>query len=151
MKALPLIIAALALFVIIVAVTRPRLIRKMRKEITPNSYTTPATNGTNQGVNNSTTTQPTEGTQMTQKSSGTLTLVVTQPQDGADLSSVTVTVSGKTAPKAEVSVNDKSLTADASGNFTTTITLDEGDDEINVTANDANGNFAEKTISVNLP
>jgi len=75
-------------------------------------------------------------------------LSITAPSNNSTTSAKTVTVKGKTAPKAEVSVNDKDLKADAQGNFSSTVTLDEGDNYIDIVANDTNGNFAEQEIVV---
>lgn len=68
--------------------------------------------------------------------------------DGSSVTSPTVNVSGKAAAKAEVSVNDIDLVADAVGNFSTNITLDEGENLIVVIANDQDGNSAEKDLTV---
>jgi hypothetical protein len=60
----------------------------------------------------------------------------------------TLVIKGVTSPKADVFVNDSEVTADAQGNFTTQITLDEGENTLVVTSNDASGSFAEKDIIV---
>jgi len=77
-----------------------------------------------------------------------ITLTITSPSDGATVTSATVTVKGKTAPRAEVFINDVSTVADANGNFSANITLDEGENPIVIFANDADGNVAEKEITV---
>lgn len=77
-----------------------------------------------------------------------ISLQITQPQPNTTVSNPTITVSGKTSPNADVFVNDKELKANATGNFTTTITLDEGENPIIVVANDADGNSAEQQILV---
>ena len=59
-----------------------------------------------------------------------------------------VTVTGKSFPYAEVFINDTEIKADASGNFTAPVTLDEGENIISVMANDENGNSAEQEITV---
>lgn len=72
-----------------------------------------------------------------------ISLTVSSPTNGQIVSTPTVTVSGKTIPNADVAVNDKDLKANASGNFTTVLTLDEGDNNISVTASDENGSYSE--------
>lgn len=83
-------------------------------------------------------------------SSAAISVMVTSPQDGASLTSGSITVTGKTSPGADVFVNDQETTADASGNFSAKISLDEGPNTIIVTANDAQGNAAESDINVNV-
>lgn len=78
-------------------------------------------------------------------------LEIRSPKDSQLLSGVTVTVSGKTVPNADVSVNDTYLKSDGNGEFSVVVTLEEGDYEITVTANDENGNFAEKSVNILLP
>lgn len=79
-----------------------------------------------------------------------ISLVVISPKNGDTLSSTNVTVTGKTAPNADVFVNDAEGKADMNGNFSITLGLDEGKNQITVSANDANGNAAEETIMVNI-
>lgn len=81
---------------------------------------------------------------------GSITLSVTSPVSGATLSSGNVTVKGKTLPNAEVFINDQSTKADTEGNFSLNLTLDEGENNLVVTANDAEGNVAEQNLSVNI-
>lgn len=77
-----------------------------------------------------------------------LTLTVTSPTSGQTVTTSQITIRGKTAPLAEVFVNDVELKADASGNFSQGMTLEEGENYILVVANDTDGNFAEKELSV---
>ena len=94
----------------------------------------------------------TDSTQTNNQSSyqSNLTLELTSPKDGSTVTSPTISVTGKTSADADVFVNDKELKADSSGNFSTTITLDEGQNSIVVVANDTNGNSAEKQVNVIL-
>lgn len=78
----------------------------------------------------------------------TLSLTLTSPANRTTVSTSTITVSGKTSANAEVFINDKTVKADSSGNFSTSLTLDEGENIIAVSANDANGNFVEKEITI---
>lgn len=72
-----------------------------------------------------------------------ITLTVTQPQDNAVVSLDRLTVRGKTVPNAEIYINDTEGKSDANGNFSLTITLDEGENYIFVTAVDSDGNVAD--------
>ncbi len=78
-----------------------------------------------------------------------ITLTVSAPINGATVTTATVVVRGKTKPNAEVFVNDEATVADTSGSFSVTLTLDEGDNPIVISANDEDGNVAEKELIVN--
>jgi hypothetical protein len=78
----------------------------------------------------------------------TLTLTVISPVDKSTVTKPTLIVKGKTAPKAEVFVNESEGVADGNGNFTLSITLDEGDNPVIVMVNDAEGNVAEKDMNI---
>ena len=91
--------------------------------------------------------QPTAGSQPVSVTNQ-ITLTVTSPANNATVTSGTVTVRGKTVPNADVFVNDTETKADASGNFSAFVTLDEGENSIIIVANDANGNTAEQEIMV---
>jgi hypothetical protein len=82
-------------------------------------------------------------------SQGTLPLTVTSPIDSATLSTNTVTVQGQTTPGATVTVNGNSDVADANGNFSIDVSLDNGPNAINVIAIDDNGNQGEVLLMVN--
>ena len=78
--------------------------------------------------------------------SNNMSLTITSPLNGATLNSPSVTLSGKTSPNAEVFVNDKQTQADAKGNFSIKLNLDEGQNGLVITANDAEGNVVELWI-----
>lgn len=80
--------------------------------------------------------------------SNSIALAISSPANNITVTSSSLVVRGKTAPKAEVFVNDAETKADASGNFSVTLTLDEGENYILVVANDANGNFSEKELTI---
>lgn len=107
---------------------------------TQNQTSTPIITGSNAGV-----TQTQTGS--SDINSG-LSLTVSQPADKSSVTTSSVAVSGKTQPKADVSVNDTDLKADNQGNFSTKVTLDEGENTIVIVATDENGNYAEKEITV---
>jgi|GEM_PF-2132961 len=77
-------------------------------------------------------------------------LEITTPKENDVVSSSLLTVRGKTLPKADVFVNDKELKADSNGNFSTNITLDEGENMIVVVSNDDMGNYLEREFLVSL-
>lgn len=77
-----------------------------------------------------------------------ITLAVSAPADNSTVTSPSVVVKGKTVASAEVFVNDLETKADASGYFSVTLPLDEGDNYILVVANDINGNYSEKDLTV---
>jgi hypothetical protein len=79
-----------------------------------------------------------------------ISLVVTSPVDGSTLTSTNVTVKGKTTPNADVFVNDQTGKADANGNFAISVGLDEGANQIVVSANDSVGNATQQTLSVTV-
>lgn len=68
-----------------------------------------------------------------------LPLTVTSPQDKSEVTTPSITVSGTTASGADVSINDRDLKADVKGKFSTTITLDSGDNYILIVASNENG------------
>jgi len=77
----------------------------------------------------------------------TLSLVISSPADGAVFNKNEVVVSGKTLAGVDISVNEKELTTDSNGNFSTTISLEEGENPILVTAGNEEG-YVEKEITV---
>lgn len=77
-----------------------------------------------------------------------ISLSVSAPASGTTVTSPTVVIKGKTLPKADVFVNDTQVTADAQGNFSATITLDEGENTIVIAANDADGNSSEQELMI---
>lgn len=80
--------------------------------------------------------------------SSEITLTISSPVNGAMVTNPAITVRGTTKPGAEVFVNDVQAKADTSGNFSAKLTLDEGDNPIVVSVNDADGNVAEKELNV---
>ena len=77
-----------------------------------------------------------------------ITLALTSPSDKSTVTVASVVVKGHTVPAADIFVNDTEVTADAGGNFTAQVSLDEGDNIVTVTANDSNGSYAEKDFTV---
>jgi hypothetical protein len=77
-----------------------------------------------------------------------ISLIISSPSNGATVGNASLKVSGKTTAGAEVFVNESETKADANGNFSVTITLDEGDNYIIVMANDSDGNVAEAELTI---
>lgn len=77
-----------------------------------------------------------------------LYLEVTSPSDGDIVVSPSLTITGTTEGNAEVFINENEVKADPQGNFSTIITLEEGENIIVVTSSDDEGNYAEKTLTV---
>src|SRR3989344_1410535 len=81
-----------------------------------------------------------------------LPLTIASPQDNSVVTTPRITVSGTTAPGADVSVNEKDLLANSAGKFTTTLTLEEGQNYILATAASETGFAAwEGTIAYEPP
>lgn len=79
-----------------------------------------------------------------------ISLEIIQPEDQTTVSDPNLTVQGRTTAGAEVFVNDLQLTADSQGNFQANVFLDEGENVIVIVANDQEGNFAEKELTITL-
>lgn len=77
-----------------------------------------------------------------------ITLSVTSPSNNTTVTSPSVVVKGVTLPGADVSVNEKDVVAGASGAFSATLTLEEGDNYIIVVAVDPDGKVAEQELTV---
>lgn len=83
-------------------------------------------------------------------SANEISLEIASPKDGDIVTKSPVVVSGITVSGADVSVNDAETKADANGEFKVSVPLDEGENEIFITANDVNGNYAEASLKVSL-
>ena len=81
-------------------------------------------------------------------SEGKLKLEIINPKEGEVVNKSALILSGKTESMVEVQVDDKELEANEDGEFETKLTLDEGENEIMVTVNNENGEFAEKSVKV---
>lgn len=77
-----------------------------------------------------------------------IALAIVSPADKDTVSEPRVSVRGRTAPNAEVFINEVETRADASGNFSATVPLEEGENYILVVANDERGSFSEKELTV---
>ena len=75
-------------------------------------------------------------------------LVVTEPRDQSIVSEGTIRLSGRTGTDAIVTVQGVGIEVDAVGVFSTTVTLDEGPNVIDVVATDADGRVLSTVIAV---
>jgi len=81
------------------------------------------------------------------------TLEISSPQNGANFNGdgqKKVTVAGKTEADINLTINDRFVILDQEGNFTTQLTLQEGENIIKVSAVDLAENKTEKEIKVNF-
>lgn len=139
------ITAILSIIAVAVIVLMTAASIQIRKKSLSSGSQTAVERQNNNNNNNNTTTLPTETPvpAVTQ-----ITLDITAPENNSTVTKSSVVVTGKTAPKAEVFVNDVETVANNAGNFSVTLTLDEGENPIVVVANDADGNMAEKELMV---
>ena len=79
-----------------------------------------------------------------------ISLEITTPKDGDIVTKSPILVIGTTVKGADVFVNDAETKADESGNFKVSISLDEGENDIFVTVNDQDGNYAEGSVKITL-
>jgi hypothetical protein len=79
-----------------------------------------------------------------------LPLKVTQPIDGSNLNTGTITIVGETAPGATVYVNDQINTADNIGKFNVPVNLDDGPNFLDISAVDTSGKRGEILLMVNV-
>jgi len=78
-------------------------------------------------------------------------LDITSPQDGDNFygsQEKTITIQGKTEPEVSVILNDRIIIVNSAGEFSTTLSLNEGENQIRVVAQDRAGNETEKEIRV---
>jgi len=116
--------------------------------------TSPQKTDTTGEITGSPTSKPEEsnptGQTTAQKNTNEISLTVSQPQNNAVVSTPTIQVTGKTLPGIDVSINEKDVKADSQGNFSASLSLDEGDNIVSVLAVDQNGNSSEKELTVTL-
>lgn len=83
-----------------------------------------------------------------------LDLNLSAPDNFIATSEATITFLGQTAPQSRIIIvapsDEKVASADASGNFNSPVKLEEGENEISVTAIDSAGNVATVKRSVTL-
>ena len=82
--------------------------------------------------------------------SAKISLTITSPLNGTTLGTTNAVIKGKTTPGADVFVNDQTGIADANGNFSISIGLDEGVNQLVVSANDTEGNATQQSLSITV-
>ncbi len=78
-------------------------------------------------------------------------LEVTKPQEGAQFygsKDRQLLIEGKTEEDAKVNVNGRHVVVESTGNFTFLMTLTEGENKLDIKAEDLAGNMTEKTVTV---
>jgi hypothetical protein len=135
-KAAPIIVVALILLVVFVGIQQRRAARLKKTQ-------------TSAHISPTISIQPTSSTQKNPDISE-IPLTVTTPPNGQTVNSPNIVIKGTTVANAEVLINDTNATADENGNFESSLLLSPGENDITIVANDENGNYAEKTISVTL-
>lgn len=78
-------------------------------------------------------------------------LEVTDPHEGAEFfgEDREILAAGKTEPGIKLNINSFFVLVDTEGNFVKKLTLNEGENEILITASDKAGNTAQKSLTVN--
>ncbi len=75
-------------------------------------------------------------------------LEISEPQDQAKVNQQDIKVSGSTNKETFITVNDSPVVVDANGNFQTSVRLREGENKLEITAQDMAGNTENKTLTV---
>lgn len=78
----------------------------------------------------------------------TFFLEIVSPKDEIVVQNASVLVQGRTVPDAVVSVDGQPVEVDGGGNFSATITLEQGPNSIEVIASDFSGNQQSRVISL---
>jgi len=77
-----------------------------------------------------------------------LILEIIEPKNNAFYNSSLIRIFGKTKTKAEVYINDFKTIANEEGYFFVNYNFDTGENLLTITANDQDGNYAEKEITI---
>lgn len=75
-------------------------------------------------------------------------LIITEPRDQAIVSDATIRLAGRSGPEAVVTVQRVGVAVDALGVFSTTVTLDQGPNIIEIVATDTDGTILSAVIAV---
>jgi hypothetical protein len=87
-------------------------------------------------------------TQGSTQTSGSLTVKLVEPQDGATVSTDKVTVKGEAPLETVVTDNDDILVVGADGKFESNVALQEGPNVIEIVASDVEGNEVTFIVTV---
>lgn len=77
-----------------------------------------------------------------------LFLTISSPLSNQTVSDTSILVKGMTVPQTSVMMNEFELTADSQGNFSKSLSLDEGENYINVVAYNSEGQVVEKELII---
>lgn len=91
--------------------------------------------------------KPTE-TPVKTSSQAPLFLTISSPSSNQTVDEASILVKGTTVPQTSVMVNEFELTADSQGNFSKSLSLDEGENYINVIAYNNEGQVVEKELII---
>jgi hypothetical protein len=91
--------------------------------------------------------EPSSSQGMTQ-TSGSLTVKLLEPQDGAAVETNVVKVKGEAPPETVVTVNDDILVVESDGKFEIDVPLEPGPNVIEIVASDLEGNEVSFEITV---
>jgi len=75
-------------------------------------------------------------------------LEIKEPADNSKVSNQEIKVSGTTEKETFIKVNNLPVVVDAMGNFTTTVRLKDGENKIEITAQDEAQNIESKTLTI---
>lgn len=76
------------------------------------------------------------------------TLEISSPADGSKVNNYEVKVVGTTDKETYIRINNLPIVTDADGGFQTLVRLNEGENKIEITAEDIAGNIEKKTLTV---
>ena len=138
------IIAVLAILLVVGMITF--FVSKNGRSVNKQAIDVPSE--VNQPTEDQSTLHDTVSPESTIKETSEISLSISSPLSGSTSKVSKVIVKGKTTPKAEVFVNEAEGIADINGYFSLSVSLDEGENSIIVTAVDESGKVAEKEILV---
>ncbi len=142
MKNLPILIIVIALLVLGGAYAYRQMNKTTGINLPSYGLTGTSSGGANGGMGNL------SGPTPTQAPVNQINLSVSAPVNNSPVTTPSILVSGKTVANADVGINDTEIKADGKGNFSATLTLDEGENTIVVVASDVNGNASEQDLTV---
>lgn len=84
----------------------------------------------------------------TTPTSNTLFLTISSPQNKQTIKEANVLIKGKTLPRTQVMVNEFEIISDVNGNFSQSISMDEGENYISVVVYSSEGDAVEKELVI---
>lgn len=82
------------------------------------------------------------------RTAGPLSVTITSPLNEAVVNTPEIVVSGQAPPDTVVTIGDTIAVVDASGQFSATVTLDAGPNQLDIQASDPDGNEANSQLTV---